>query len=121
MSSGPVAVLTVGTSDVSAPGSPLFGTFTQISNTTGEVDIQLPGADADGSTLTGLKHLSLAIVAGVDPLAGQSPDQIIGSGALIIVTPLTDSDAGTVKTLPVTVLNAGEPQTFYAWCDDNAS
>ena len=120
MSNGPIATFVVGTADVSAPGSPIFGSFRQTSNVAGEVDVQLPSVDADGTPITGLKHLTVAAVLGSDPLAGMTPDEILASGAAAQAVALTDADAGTVKTLAVPILSAGATQTFYAWCDDNA-
>ena len=119
MSVGPIASSVIGTSDIVAPGAPIFGSFRQINNSLGELDVQLPGADSDGSPLTGLKHLSLVTVIGNDPFAGLSVAEIIASGASVVVTPTTDADAGSVKTLSVSVLSPGETQTFYAWADDD--
>jgi len=119
MSAGPISSSVVGTSDVVAPGAPIFGSFWQINNSSGELEIQLPGTDSDGSPLTGLKHLNLVTVIGSDPFAGMSVVEIIAQGASVVVTPTTDADAGTVKTLPVSVLSAGGVQTFYAWADDD--
>ena len=117
---GPVSSIGLGTTDVSAPGAPILSNYLQVSNTAAKFDAQMPGADSDGSGLTGLKGFNYATLLGADPL-GPTPtaDDVIASGAAVVAITLSDGDAGTVKAdIPTPVLVPGQAQTTYAYCND---
>ena len=122
MPSSPVTSMTSLTADTVAPGAPAFaGPLTQTSNTSGTVDCILPTQDSDGSALTGLKHLYVAVAPGADAFAGMSADDIkVMAGVNITKLDVTDSDAGTTKNVPVIVISAGATQTEACWTDDDA-
>lgn len=116
---GPISSAVLGTTDVQAPGAPLISNLTQVSNGAGSFDVQLPGADADGSALTGLKGLNYVAVLGNDPLAGQTADQIVAGGFAPTVITLSDSQAGTaIANNAFSIPVAGQPVTVYCWCND---
>lgn len=123
MGFGTVSVTSLATLDAVAPGAPTFVSLVQSSNSTIDVTLSMPTADADGTPLTGLAKLTVATLAGdpsgFNPFEGLSMDQILTiTGIQAVNVVLTPADAGTQKGVQMSVTNLGGTQWFAAACAD---
>jgi hypothetical protein len=127
MSYGPVSVISVGTADMSPPGSPSISAM-QISNKEIEAKIVIPTLDADGSPVSGLSGLVVGIAPELD--GGGNPFENVAGADIKSVAEasngaaqekeLVDADAGTelVALLPIAV--AGKTYWIAAAVKDNS-
>lgn len=119
---GPISVYSLGTVDLTGPGAPTFVSATQISNTIIRLVIALPTMDSGGGNLTGLVKLSVAslpMVGTTNPFTGKAMNEILvlPSVQKIDVT-VSAADAGTQRSVDVSVMNLGGTQAFCAACSD---
>ena len=119
---GPVTLSSLATTDIVAPGAPVFVSGTQIDNTIIRLRISTPTMDSNGGSLTGLTKLtvvSAVMTGGVNPFTAKSMTEILAmAGIQKIDVALTPADAGQQKTVDVTVMNLGGTQAFAAACSD---
>lgn len=108
--------------DEVSPGAPSFVNVSQVDNHNWELGIQLPLQDSDGTSLTGLTMLKVAtlpMTEGANPFIGLSIDEIANlPGVVVNEVGLTPSDAGTVATINVPIMNLGGFQAFAAAVSD---
>ena len=118
---GPVALGYLQTTDLIAPGMPVFVAAAQIDNATIRLTIAIPTMDANGANLSGLKLLTIATMpmsGGNNPFEGKSMTEILAMGTAKFDVTLTPEDAGLQKTVDVPVVNLGGVQAFAAACSD---
>lgn len=119
---GPVATSSLLTTDLIAPGMPVFVSATQTNNTTIRLVIALPTMDANGANLTGLTKLSVAsavMTGGTNPFESKSMTEILAmTGVTKTHVTVTPTEAGQQKTVDVPVANLGGMQAFAAACSD---
>lgn len=117
-----VALTSVVTTDVMAPGAPSFAGVRQISNSQIEATVNLPTLDSDGSELSGLSKLVVAtapFVEGINPFEGLSMPEILAlPGVVTAEVVLTDEDAGQQKPVVLPITNLGGNQAVAAACND---
>lgn len=118
---GPVGKATLVTADVSAPGAPTIASYIQVSNVKCTFVPIMPGLDADGSDLTGLKNFKYVTVPGDDPFPNNSFDDIVAqSGQAPVIVAVSDGDAGNaIASQETGVFGIGVPQTVYGCCSDD--
>ena len=123
MSYGLMSTNNLVTSDLVAPGMPTFVSIVQESNTIIRLTIAIPVMDADGGNLTGLTKMtvvSLPQVDGTNPFEGIGmPEALVITGVAKFDVTLEPADAGTEKTVDVTVMNLGGAQAFGVACADD--
>ena len=119
---GPVSTFTLLTTDVVAPGMPVFVSGVQVDNLNVSLVLAMPVMDANGANLTGLAKLTVAtavMTGGVNPFTGLSMTQIVAlPGVTKVNVTLTPDDAGQQKTVVLPVVNLGGQQAFAAACSD---
>lgn len=122
MAYGPVMITDIVTTDLVAPGAPIFISIQQISNVIVRVICSIPTMDADGNNLTGLKKLTVVtapMAGGFNPFSGLGMSEILVVPAVVkIDVTLTESDAGTQKSVDMPVVNLGGAQALAAACSD---
>jgi len=122
MGYGPMAIGTLATTDMVAPGLPVFISATQRTNTSIRLVIAVPSVDADGNNLTGLTKLTVVTVmqsGTANPLTGLTMTAAMAlPGVTKLDIALAPADAGQQKTVDVPVLTLGGTQVFGAACSD---
>ena len=122
MSYGPVSLSNVTTSDLVAPGMPVFVALNQTGNSIIKATVAIPVMDSDGSNLTGLTKLTIVtavMTGGVNPFESKGMAEILAmSGVQKVDVTLVPADAGQEKTVDVAVMNLGGVQAFAAACAD---
>jgi len=120
---GPVTVSEFATTDVVAPGAPIFVLVEQLDNDTMRATLSIPTTDATGGPLTGLTKLTVTTAtmsAGANPFDGLSMSEILAlPGAASVDVDLTEADAGTQKEVVLPVVNLGGFQALAAACSDD--
>jgi len=120
---GLVSTASLQTSDMVAPGLPIFIALNQESNQIIKATIAMPTTDANGDNLTGLTKLTVATLAqvgGDNPFDGLSMAEILAlQGVQVQNITLKDEDAGTEKQVDMPIVNLGGMQAFAAACADD--
>jgi hypothetical protein len=121
MAKSPLVVGVFDMVDVSAPGTPLFLSISQMDNDSAQLMLQMPTQDATGEPLSGLNKLGvliLPVVDGVNPFEGVSADDacfLVGVRSIDI--DLEAEDAGTQIAVEIDGLTIGS-WAFAAYCED---
>ncbi len=122
MAYGPMAVASFATTDMVAPGLPIFIASKQVSNKVVRLTVAIPSMDADGSNLTGLTKLTVVTVAmptAANPLQGLTMTAALAlPGVQKVDVTLSPSDAGQNKDIDIPVVSLGSTQAFGAACSD---
>lgn len=122
MGYGPCTTYSLQTADIVSPGSPVFVSATQISNTIIRLAISIPSIDVGGANLSGLAKLcvlSLPQVGTINPFTGKTmAEALLIPGIQKVEIVLTMSDASLTKTVDMTLMSLGSTQLFCAACSD---
>lgn len=121
MSFGPVNLGSFATTDIVAPGMPIVNSYSQVGNSTMLFNITLPLADSDGTQLTGLSGLTLAIApmdGDFHPFESLNMEQILSLNPVNVQLTVTPDMAGSVVELEIPIPNLGAFHGYAVACND---